>query len=77
MPRQCRILLVEDEEQVSTVLEDAIEIDGYDVEVVRSGPDALARADFTKFDVLITDVTLRGGSTAGRSRIGQPQAVLA
>jgi len=61
MRKQCRILLVEDEEQIRTVLGEAIDIEGYDVAVVGTGPEALVRADFTDFDVLITDLSLRGG----------------
>ncbi len=59
--KQCRILVVENDEQVRHLLAEGIAIEGYDVEVVRSGPDALTRDDFATFDVAVVDLSLPGG----------------
>jgi DNA-binding response OmpR family regulator len=59
--KRCRILVVEDDEQVRHLLAEGIAIEGYDVEMVRSGPDALTRDDFASFDVAVVDLSLPGG----------------
>jgi DNA-binding NtrC family response regulator len=61
MAKQCRILIVENEDLIRAVLEEAITIEGYEVEAVRSGPEAFNRIDPADFDVVITDVVLPGG----------------
>jgi DNA-binding response OmpR family regulator len=61
MAKQCRILIVENEDLIRAVLEEAITIEGYEVEAVRSGPEAFNRIDPEDFDVVITDVVLPGG----------------
>ena len=61
MVKQCRILIVENEDSIRAVLEEAITIEGYEVEAVRSGPEAFDRMDLADFDVVITDVVLPGG----------------
>jgi DNA-binding response OmpR family regulator len=59
--KRCRILVVEDGEQVRHLLGGGIAIEGYDVEMVRSGPDALTRDDLASFDVAVVDLSLPGG----------------
>jgi DNA-binding response OmpR family regulator len=59
--KQCRILVVEDDEQVRHLLAEGIAVEGYDVEVVHSGPNALIRDDFASFDVAVVDLSLPGG----------------
>lgn len=59
--KHCRILVVEDDEQVRHLLAEGIAIEGYAVEVVRSGPDALTRDDFATFDLAVVDLSLPGG----------------
>ena len=59
--KRCRILVVEDDEQVRHLLAEGIVIEGYDVEMVRSGPDALTRDDLASFDVAVVDLSLPGG----------------
>jgi len=59
--KRCRVLIVEDDEQVRHLLAEGIAIEGDDVEVVRSGPDALTREDFATFDVAVVDLSLPGG----------------
>jgi DNA-binding response OmpR family regulator len=53
--------VAENEELIRAVLEEAILIEGYEVEAVRSGPEAFDRMDLADFDVVITDVVLPGG----------------
>lgn len=59
--KPCRILVVEDDEQLRHLLAEGITIEGYDVAVVRSGPDALTRDDLASFDVAVVDLSLPGG----------------
>ena len=59
--KRCCILVVEDDEQVRHLLAEGIAIEGYDVEMVRSGPDALTRDDLASFDVAVVDLSLPGG----------------
>jgi two-component system, OmpR family, response regulator len=59
--KRCRILVVEDDEQVKHLLAEGVSVEGYDVEVVSSGPDALTRDDFATFDVAVVDLSLPGG----------------
>lgn len=61
MAKRCRILIVENEELIRTVLEEAIVIEGYEVEAVPSAPEAFDRMDLVDFDIVITDVVLPGG----------------
>ena len=61
MAKRCRILVVEDEEQIQEILRDALILDGYDVELEGSAPAALNRLRLEDYDLLIVDLTLRGG----------------
>ena len=57
-----RVLLVEDEKHLAEGLRFNLEAEGYQVEAVETGEDALARlkADLPGFDVLVLDVMLPG-----------------
>jgi DNA-binding response OmpR family regulator len=59
--KRCRILIVEDNEQLRDLLAEGISVEGYDTEVVRSGPDAFTRDDLETFDVAVVDLSLPGG----------------
>lgn len=61
MPKRCRILIVENEPLISSLLEEAISLEGYEVEVVSSAPEAFSHGDLAEFDIVITDLTLPGG----------------
>ena len=52
------ILVVEDERQLATVLEDDLKVEGYDVEVQGDGESASRRAREQPFDLIILDVML-------------------
>lgn len=55
-----RILVVEDEPGIALGLEDDLTLEGYQVEVVRDGPAAIARARAEAFDLIVLDVMLPG-----------------
>jgi DNA-binding NtrC family response regulator len=61
MSRRCRILVVEDRDDVGFVIETALARKGYEVELVSSGVAAIDRLDLAGFDLVVTDVTLPGG----------------
>ena len=53
-----RILVVEDESAIASVLEDDLRLEGYEVEVVRDGDAVNQRAREQTFDLIILDVML-------------------
>ena len=55
-----RILVVEDEEKMARALRRGLESEGYTVETVGTGPDAIFWATETAFDALVLDVMLPG-----------------
>ena len=64
MARHCRVLVIEDNEQVSALLDDVISLEGYEVELVRPPLDGTADIDFTSYDVAIIDLWLPWGHDA-------------
>jgi len=61
MVRLCRILVIEDNELVLGVVNEAVSIEGYQVELVRPPVDHVDDIDFAEFDVAIIDLTLPRG----------------
>jgi len=55
-----RILVVEDESDIATVLEDDLELEGYEVKVVGDGEAAVRLARGNPFDLILLDVMLPG-----------------
>jgi CheY-like chemotaxis protein len=55
-----RCLVVDDEEAVAAVLGDMLAAEGHRVEVVSSGPEALARFNAEPFDLVLTDLAMPG-----------------
>lgn len=53
-----RVLLVEDEASLRSTLKLNFELDGYDVTVAATGPDALERMRGARFDAVVMDVML-------------------
>jgi signal transduction histidine kinase/CheY-like chemotaxis protein len=53
-----RVLIIEDDGDVATGLKAALQIDGHDVTLARSGVDALALARATRPDVVLCDIGL-------------------
>lgn len=60
MPKLARILLVDDEPLMRIPLADRLRSEGYEVEAVASGEDAVARFERADFDVAIVDLRLPG-----------------
>jgi DNA-binding response OmpR family regulator len=56
-----RILVVEDEARLANLLRKGLEEEGFAVDVVANGEDAVAGATATAFDVISLDVMLPGG----------------
>jgi DNA-binding NtrC family response regulator len=61
MVRLCRILVIEDNELVLGVVNEAISIEGYQVELVRPPVDHVDDVDFAEYDVAIIDLSLPRG----------------
>ncbi|MCA0969840.1 response regulator transcription factor [Halobacillus litoralis] len=55
-----KILIVDDEESIVTLLKYNIEQSGYETEVAYTGTDALEKASNTSFDLIVLDVMLPG-----------------
>ncbi|MGP4075729.1 response regulator transcription factor [Halobacillus sp. K22] len=55
-----KILIVDDEESIVTLLKYNIEQAGYETEVAYTGTDALEKASVTSFDLIVLDVMLPG-----------------
>jgi DNA-binding NtrC family response regulator len=64
MARRCRVLVIEDNEQVSALLDDVISLEGYEVELVRPPLDGTDDIDFGEHDVAIIDLWLPWGHDA-------------
>lgn len=64
MVRRCRVLVIEDNEAVSDLLDDVIALEGYEVELVRPPLDDTNEIDFTGYDVAIIDLWLPHGHDA-------------
>lgn len=61
-PRRMRLLLVDDEVRMAAVLKRGLEEDGYRVDVVSTGADALQKAAEFAYDAVLLDVLLPGMS---------------
>jgi CheY-like chemotaxis protein len=60
--KRTRVLLVEDEPQISDIATEALEEQGFEVEAVSNAGDALRRlTSGLPVDILFTDVNLHGG----------------
>src|ERR1700690_2207181 len=74
-----RVLLADDDEAVRSMLQVALERDGFEVVAVEGVKDALSRIAEEKFDVLLTDLHMPlagdGFTVVGAMRHTHPQAV--
>jgi two-component system OmpR family response regulator len=61
-PPSGRLLLVEDEVRMAGLLRRGFDEEGYNVDIVETGPDALERATEQSYDVIILDVMLPGAT---------------
>jgi len=55
-----RILIIEDDEEMSSLLRDFIEGEGYKAESVNNGSEAFRKLAKEPFDVIITDIRMPG-----------------
>jgi two-component system OmpR family response regulator len=55
-----RVLVVEDEAKLATLLRQGLRLEGMAVDVVPTGEEALSRATATNYDVILLDVMLPG-----------------
>jgi DNA-binding response OmpR family regulator len=55
-----RILIVEDEPEISRALEDDLRLEGYDIEIASDGPAGASRGKDPAFDLILLDVMLPG-----------------
>lgn len=61
MTRICNILIVEDDDSVRALLGDVLDHAGYEFTLARDGTEMRAALDAELFDVVIIDISLRGG----------------
>lgn len=64
MSKRCRVLVIEDNEQVSALLDQVISLEGYAVELVRPPLDDTAGIVFGDYDVALIDLSLPHGHDA-------------
>ena len=55
-----RVLVVEDEDNIATLLRDDLKIEGYEAEIVSDGEQALAIVKEKDFDLILLDIMLPG-----------------
>ena len=55
-----RVLVVEDESNIATLLQDDLQIEGYEVDVARDGESALEMVKHQNFDLILLDIMLPG-----------------
>src|SRR5437867_12319460 len=55
-----RVLVVEDEKKTASFIRKALQADGFAVDVLHNGDDALAAVATTRFDVVVLDIMLPG-----------------
>lgn len=57
-------MIIDDEQDVCTVLKEALEYEGYQADFVLSGDEAIERIEGTQYQALLVDIRL-SGSTSG------------
>jgi DNA-binding NtrC family response regulator len=62
--KRCRVLVIEDNEQVSALLDQVISLEGYAVELVRPPLDDTSSIVFADYDVALIDLSLPHGHDA-------------
>jgi len=55
-----RLLVVEDDGKLVRILQRGLEAEGYEVDVARTGPEALSHADAHEYDAVLLDLMLPG-----------------
>jgi CheY-like chemotaxis protein len=76
MTRRCRVLIVDDEDDLRDLLKVALELDGLDVETAANGAVALERLRQEHFDAVVTDLfmpNVDGIELMRDVKVAQPQ----
>jgi putative nucleotidyltransferase with HDIG domain len=60
--RSIRVLVVDDEAHVRTMIGSTLEREGYDVQLAASGREALASLEQNSFDLVLTDIVMQDGN---------------
>ncbi len=74
-----RVLIVEDEEDLASALEQALAEEGYACDVAHDGEDGLSKAESWEYDAIVLDLMLPGldgGALLARLRRNKPTPVL-
>ncbi|HET8674989.1 MAG TPA: response regulator [Blastocatellia bacterium] len=58
---KARLLVVDDEESVALTVSEVLRLEGYEVEMVLSGEEAIARLQGLQYDLVLTDLHMEGG----------------
>jgi signal transduction histidine kinase len=58
---KARLLVVDDEESVALTVSEVLRLEGYEVEMVLSGEEAIARLQGVQYDLVLTDLHMEGG----------------
>jgi signal transduction histidine kinase len=58
---KARLLVVDDEESVALTVSEVLRLEGYEVEMVLSGEEAIARLQEPQYDLVLTDLHMEGG----------------
>jgi DNA-binding NtrC family response regulator len=64
MTRRCRLLIVEDNNELESLLRHALSLEGYEVSIVGTTSTALDQINLTGYDIVIVDVTSASGADA-------------
>lgn len=56
----CRVLIIDDEEAVRSVLQEAFSLSGIDADAAADGSDGIEKFHQGKFDIVITDLAMPG-----------------
>jgi two-component system, OmpR family, copper resistance phosphate regulon response regulator CusR len=73
MARRCRVLIVEDEGEIQSLLRNALSLEGYEVTTTSTSASELHKATLTDYDIVIIDVAATG--SAGHAAAARARAV--
>jgi DNA-binding response OmpR family regulator len=62
MARRCRVLIIEDDNDVQKLLQNALSLEGYEVTTTRITSSELDHATLSNYDIVIIDVVSTGSA---------------
>jgi DNA-binding NtrC family response regulator len=62
MAKRCRVLIVEDNKELQSLLQNALSLEGYDVSITGTTPIALHQINLRDYDIVILGLTSSGGA---------------